>query len=172
LKEIILRYGEDPLAGRIARALVDSRDKNPVLSTLDLAERVSAAYPAKMRAKARNHPATRTFQALRMAVNRELEELEEFLKRIAGRMKPGARVVAISFHSLEDRLVKWAFRDEAKGCLCPRDQVVCVCGHVATLKILTKKPVTPSEDECAANPRARSAKLRAAERLERKEAAA
>ena len=171
LKEIILRYGEDPLAGRIARALVDSRDKNPVRTTLDLADRVSAAYPAKMRAKARNHPATRTFQALRMAVNRELEELKEFLKRIAGRMKPGARVVVVSFHSLEDRLVKWAFRDEAKGCLCPRDQVVCVCGHTATLKILTKKPITPSEDECAANPRARSAKLRAAERLGAQEAA-
>ncbi len=166
LKEIILRYGEDPMAGRIARALVESREKNPVLNTLDLAARVSAAYPAKMRAKARNHPATRTFQALRMAVNRELEELEEFLRRIVGRMKPGARLVVISFHSLEDRLVKWAFRTEAKGCLCPRGQAVCVCGHVATLKILTKKPVTPSQDECAANPRARSAKLRAAERIE------
>lgn len=165
LRRVIYRYGEEPLAGRIARFICNARDEEPIETTLQLAKIVEAAYPAKMRAKARNHPATKTFQALRMEVNRELDELTEFINRIIAYMKPGGRIAVISFHSLEDRIVKRAFRDEAKGCICPRHQPICVCGHVATLRILTKKPVMASEEENSVNPRARSAKLRVAEKL-------
>lgn len=165
LREIIRDYGEDPQAGRIARAIVAAREKAAITTTGRLAEVVAAAYPAKWRATARQHPATRTFQALRMAVNDELGELEEFVRLIPDYLAVGGRVAVISFHSLEDRLVKRAFRLEATDCLCPREQVVCVCGHKARLRILTKKPVMATEAEVAANSRARSAKLRAAERL-------
>jgi 16S rRNA (cytosine1402-N4)-methyltransferase len=165
LREIIREYGEDPQAGRIARAIVAAREKRPIAGTQELAAIVEAAYPAKWRATARQHPATRTFQALRMAVNAELEELEAFLERIPDYLRPGGRVAVIAFHSLEDRLVKRAFRREATGCVCPREQMVCVCGHVARLRVLTRKPVTPGPAEVAENPRSRSAKLRAAVRL-------
>ncbi|TVM19772.1 16S rRNA (cytosine(1402)-N(4))-methyltransferase [Oceanidesulfovibrio indonesiensis] len=165
LKAIIHQLGEEPMGGRIARAIIEARAKEPIENTARLADIVEQAYPAKWRATARRHPATRTFQALRMAVNRELEELACFLEHIVGRLAPGGRVVVISFHSLEDRAVKHAFRDEAKGCNCPRSVPRCRCGRVPRLKILTKKPLTPSDEEVAANSRARSAKLRAAERL-------
>lgn len=165
LREIIREFGEDPQAGRIARAIVAAREEAAITTTGRLAQIVAAAYPAKWRATARQHPATRTFQALRMAVNEELRELEEFLRAIPDYLAPGGRVAVISFHSLEDRLVKRAFRFEATGCICPREQVVCVCGHKPRLRILTKKPLVPGEAEIAANSRARSAKLRAAERL-------
>ncbi len=165
LKVIIGRYGEEPQGGRIARAILEARQKKPIETTLELAAIVENAYPAKLRAKARNHPATRTFQALRMEVNRELEELQEFLDRILPFLKPGARLAVISFHSLEDRIVKRSFKREAQGCLCPKEQVVCICGHVPQLEIVTKKPVMADEDETAVNPRARSAKLRVAEKL-------
>ena len=165
LCEIIREYGEDPQAGRIARAIVSAREKEAITTTTRLAEVVWQAYPAKWRATARQHPATRTFQALRMAVNEELAELEAFLKAIPDHLAPGGRVAVISFHSLEDRLVKRAFRAEATDCVCPREQVVCVCGHRARLRILTKKPVMAGEEEVRDNSRARSAKLRVAERL-------
>lgn len=165
LCEIIREYGEDPQAGRIARAIVSAREKEAITTTARLAEVVWQAYPAKWRATARQHPATRTFQALRMAVNEELAELEAFLKAIPDHLAPGGRVAVISFHSLEDRLVKRAFRAEATDCICPREQVVCVCGHRARLRILTKKPVMAGEEEVRDNSRARSAKLRVAERL-------
>jgi len=165
LRELIRDYGEDPQAGRIARAIVAAREKEPITRTLELAAIVEAAYPAKWRATARQHPATRTFQAIRMAVNAELVELEAFLERIPDVLRPGGRVAVIAFHSLEDRLVKRAFRREAAGCICPREQMLCVCGHAPRLRILTKKPVTPGEAEVAENSRSRSAKLRAAERL-------
>lgn len=165
LKKIIGRYGEEPQGGRISRAIVEARHKKPIETTGELAAIVENAYPAKLRAKARNHPATRTFQALRMEVNRELDELQEFLNRILPFLKPGARLAVISFHSLEDRIVKRAFKREAQGCLCPREQVICNCGHVPQLKILTKRPVTATEEELAVNPRSRSAKLRVAEKL-------
>jgi 16S rRNA (cytosine1402-N4)-methyltransferase len=165
LRELIREYGEDPQAGRIARAIVAAREEAAITTTKRLAEVVAQAYPAKWRATARQHPATRTFQALRMAVNEELRELEEFLRFIPDYLAPGGRVAVISFHSLEDRLVKRAFRHEATDCLCPREQIVCVCGHRARFRILTKKPVMAGEEEVAANSRARSAKLRVAERL-------
>jgi len=165
LRDLIRELGEEPQAGRIARAIVNEREKKPFESTVELARIVERAYPPKWRATARNHPATRTFQALRMAVNQELEELKDFLDRIVDHLNPGGRVAVISFHSLEDRLVKTAFRREASGCLCPPRQPYCTCGHVPRVRILTKKPLGPSEAEAAANPRARSAKLRAVERL-------
>lgn len=165
LRRIIWEYGEEPLAGKIARAIIRERERAPIESTARLAEVVALAYPPQRRRQARNHPATRTFMALRIAVNREVEELEEFLARIPLRMKPGARIAAISFHSLEDRLVKQAFKREAKGCVCPAGQAVCTCEPRPRLAILTKKPLGPSEREVAANPRSRSAKLRVAERV-------
>ncbi len=165
LARIIRAYGEDPLAGKIASAILKARDKGAITRTLQLAEIVRLAYPPKMRHTARNHPATRTFQGLRIAVNRETEELEHYLETIVGRLAPGARVAIISFHSLEDRAVKRAFLAAARGCHCPSHQLHCTCDGVAALKVLTRKPQTPSDDEMARNPRSRSAKLRVAERL-------
>ncbi len=165
LMDIIRIYGEDPMAGRIARAIDDARAEKRIESTLELARIVERAYPAKWRATSRNHPATRTFQALRMAVNGELDELETFLKKIVGLLRPGGRVAVITFHSLEDRMVKHFFREEATGCRCPRHVPVCVCGHTAALSVLTRKPLCASGEEMAANPRAGSAKLRVAEKV-------
>ncbi|WFS61981.1 16S rRNA (cytosine(1402)-N(4))-methyltransferase RsmH [Pseudodesulfovibrio thermohalotolerans] len=165
LARIIRVYGEDPLAGKIASAILRAREEKAITRTLQLAEIVRLAYPPKMRHTARNHPATRTFQGLRIAVNRELEELEQYLSSIIERLKPGARLAIISFHSLEDRAVKYAFRDAAKGCKCPPHQLHCTCGGVPEMKVLTKKPLIASQAERDANPRARSAKLRVAERL-------
>lgn len=165
LKHIIEEFGEDPMAGRIARAIDDARSARRIETTLELARIVERAYPAKWRAKSRNHPATRTFQALRMAVNEELGELEAFLRKSLDLLRPGGRVAVITFHSLEDRMVKHFFRDEATGCRCPRHVPQCVCGHVALLSVLTRKPVGPDAAEAAANPRAASAKLRVAERI-------
>jgi 16S rRNA (cytosine1402-N4)-methyltransferase len=165
LRKIIREFGEEPMAGRVAKAIVRYREEKPIKGTLELADIVAKAYPAKRRALSRNHPATKTFQALRIAVNHELDELQNFLDRIVGRLAPGARLAVLSFHSLEDRIVKWFFRREAKGCICPREYPVCQCGHEQRLRILTKKPVLPSEEEMAQNSRSRSAKLRVAERL-------
>ncbi|MDR2503656.1 MAG: 16S rRNA (cytosine(1402)-N(4))-methyltransferase RsmH [Deltaproteobacteria bacterium] len=165
LESILKKFGEEPMAGRIARAVAQSRAVRPLERTGDLAALVEKAYPPSWRAKARNHPATRTFQALRLAVNDELGQLRLFMERIVPRLNPGARVAIISFHSLEDRLVKHFFRTEAAGCLCPPHVRRCLCGHRPTLRLITKKALTPGEAELAANPRARSAKLRVAERL-------
>jgi len=165
LARIIRVYGEDPLAGKIASAILKARDKEAITRTLQLAQIVRIAYPPKMRHTARNHPATRTFQGLRIAVNRELEELEYYLKTIVGRLKPGGRVAIISFHSLEDRAVKHSFRDTARGCKCPPHQLHCTCGGVPEIKVLTKKPQIPTEEEMKVNARSRSAKLRVAEKL-------
>jgi len=165
LKDIIKEYGEDPMAGRIARAIDDARAKKRIESTLELAQIVERAYPGKWRACSRNHPATRTFQALRMVVNDELGELETFLRSAAALLRPGGRIAVISFHSLEDRMVKHFFRDEATGCRCPRHVPYCICGHKASLTVLTRKPVEASKSEAAANPRAGSAKLRVAEKV-------
>ena len=165
LARIIRVYGEDPLAGKIASAILKARETERITRTLRLAEIVRLAYPPKMRHTARNHPATRTFQGLRIAVNRETEELEYYLQTIVGRLKPGARLAIISFHSLEDRAVKHAFRDAAKGCKCPPHQLHCTCGGIPEMKVLTKRPLAASQAERDANPRARSAKLRVAEKL-------
>ncbi|XPV76820.1 MAG: 16S rRNA (cytosine(1402)-N(4))-methyltransferase RsmH [Desulfovibrio sp.] len=166
LAKIIREYGGDPMAGKIASAILRARDEEPITGTLRLAKVVELAYPPKMRRTARNHPATRTFQALRIAVNRELEELETFLDGIIDRLSPGARVCIISFHSLEDRIVKHTFKRLQKGCICPPRQMFCTCEKQPTIKILTKKPQIPTDEEIAVNPRSRSARLRVAERLE------
>lgn len=165
LAKIIGEFGEEPLAGRIARKIEAVRRTAPIASTLELADIVEQAYPPARRAKARNHPATRTFQALRMFVNDETGELQRFLADIVGYLTPGGRLVVISFHSIEDRIVKHFLRHQAKACHCPPRQPLCVCGHVPSLKILTKKPLMASRDEVLANSRSRSAKLRAAERI-------
>ena len=165
LKRIIGEYGQEPMAGRIARHIVQERHKGWIGSTGHLAKIVSLAYPGKRRAQSRNHPATKAFQALRIAVNRELEGLESLLAEMPRLLAPGARAVIISFHSLEDRIVKHGFRRQAKGCVCPPDQPVCTCEPKPRIKVLTKKPLLPGPEEIQANPRARSAKMRVAEVL-------
>lgn len=165
LKEIIARYGEEPQAGRIARCIVEGRGRKPIETTGELAALVQRAYPPAWRARARNHPATRTFQALRMAVNDELGELERFLGLILPRLAVGGRIAVISFHSLEDRIVKHTFREWARGCVCPPHLPVCVCGHAPEARVITVKPILPTPEEMAKNPRSASAKLRVAEKI-------
>ena len=165
LKNILWTYGEEPLAGRIARFIVDARSQRKIETTLDLARIVEKAYPPARRAKSRKHPATKTFQALRLAVNSELDNLRHFLDKILSFLAPKGRIGIISFHSLEDRIVKHFFKERAKACLCPPEVVVCQCDHRPELKILTRKPITAENKEIALNPRSRSAKLRVAERL-------
>jgi 16S rRNA (cytosine1402-N4)-methyltransferase len=164
LERIIREYGEERMAGRIARAITESRNLSPLRTTTDLAGAVVRALPRR-RGPARIHPATRTFQALRIAVNDELANLYRATAFGVERLKEGGRFSVISFHSLEDRIVKNAFRAGEKGCLCPPDLPVCACGRKPTLKVLTRKPVVPGEEEILENPRARSAKLRTAERI-------
>ena len=165
LKECIALLGEEPQAGRIARVIVEARQKASIDTTAELAALVEKAYPAAWRAKARRHPATRTFQALRMAVNDELGELRRFLDAILGYLPIGGRLAVITFHSLEDRMVKQAMRHWAEGCRCPRHVPVCVCHHQPEVRILFKKPVTAMPEELAVNPRSSSAKLRAVEKI-------
>lgn len=158
LAEIIAKHGEEVKARAIARAIVRSR---PLGTTLELANVVARAVGRSRRL----HPATRTFQALRIAVNEELEALSTVLPPIPAILAKGGRMAIISFHSLEDRLVKDFMVRESRDCLCPPEIVVCTCGHKRTLQILTKKPVRPSANEVAQNPRSRSAKLRVATRV-------
>lgn len=165
LRQLLWDYGEEPMAGRIARAIIKARETARIESTLELARIVAAAYPAKRRALSRNHPATKTFQALRLEVNQELREIEFFLERIVDYLRPGAHIAIISFHSLEDRIVKRAFRKESTGCLCPREYPLCQCGHEKKLRLPFRKPLIPGEEEMRANSRSRSAKLRVAERI-------
>ena len=165
LKRIIADLGEEPQAGRIARCIAEERRKNPIDSTRQLAVLVERAYPPAWRAKARNHPATRTFQALRMTVNNELGELQRFLERALSRLRVGGRLAVISFHSLEDRMVKHAMRQWTRDCICPRHLPRCICRHAPEARILTKKPVCASSEEVAGNPRASSAKLRVVEKI-------
>lgn len=165
LKECIATLGEEPQAGRIARVIVEARQKASIDTTAELAALVEKAYPAAWRARARRHPATRTFQALRMAVNDELGELRRFLDGILSRLSLGGRLAVITFHSLEDRMVKQAMRHWAEGCRCPRHVPVCVCRHVPEVRLLHKKPLQADAEELARNPRASSAKLRAVEKI-------
>jgi 16S rRNA (cytosine1402-N4)-methyltransferase len=164
LTDIIFRYGEERWARRIAKFIVAARSEAPILSTGQLAAIISGAIPRKAQEE-RLHPATRTFQALRIAVNQELASLETLLGTTVDLLAPGGRMVVISFHSLEDRIVKESFRSFTGRCICPRSLPRCSCGARAQLKVLTSKPVTAAADEVAVNPRARSAKLRAVERL-------
>lgn len=165
LKKIIQIYGEEPQAGRIAKYIIRERQKSPITDTLQLADIVRNAYPPVWRKKARRHPATRTFQALRIAVNEELAQLERFLNSILAYIKPGGRLAIISFHSLEDRIVKNTMRRWAQACICPPSQPFCNCDHKPEVRILYKKPLVADLMEVAENPRSSSARLRAIEKL-------
>ena len=163
LARVIREYGEERWASRIAAFIVAARARRPVATTFELVEIIKDAIPAAAR-RTGPHPARRTFQALRIEVNRELEVLEEALRAAVRWLTPKGRIVVISYHSLEDRTVKRVFADLSKGCTCPPEIPVCVCGSEPVLRVLTSRAVMPSAEEVEANPRSRSAKLRAAEK--------
>jgi 16S rRNA (cytosine1402-N4)-methyltransferase len=162
LEKILKVYGEEPRARRVAAAIVEARRRAPIETTAELAAIISRAKGGR---PGERHPATQSFQALRIAVNLELDELERFLADGYELLNPGARLVVISFHSLEDRLVKTAFRKWSRACICPPRAPVCTCGWSRKAKLLTPRPVTPGAAEIEHNPRARSAKLRAIEKI-------
>ena len=164
LAEIISRYGEDKSAVRIAKGIVKAREEKPIETTLELAEIIRESVPAAVR-RAEGHPARRTFQALRIAVNGELDALKKGLTAAFGLLKPGGRLSVITFHSLEDRIVKQQMNKWCEGCTCPKDFPVCVCGNKPKGKLIYKKGLAPSEEELRENPRARSARLRVIEKL-------
>ena len=165
LTALFRRYGEEPKAGRIARAIVEARREAPIETAEELAALVERVLPRNPRQPRRTHPATRVFQALRIAVNEELEALEAGLAVAVDLLRPGGRLVVLSYHSLEDRIVKRFFAAERRGCVCPPELPVCVCGRNPRLRLLTRRSVTPTAEEVAAHPRSRSARMRAAERL-------
>lgn len=163
LYRIIRDYGEDRFAKNIAKHIVRARSERPIGTTGELNEIIKAAIPAKMRVNG-GHPSKRTFQAIRIACNRELEILTESLDMLIGLLNPGGRLCIITFHSLEDRIVKSAFRKQENPCTCPSDFPVCVCGNQSKGKVITRKPILPGERELAENKRSKSAKLRVFER--------
>jgi 16S rRNA (cytosine1402-N4)-methyltransferase len=165
LAALFRRYGEEPFAGRIARAIVAARAVAPVRTAEELAALVERVAPSRAPGRRRIHPATRVFQALRIAVNEELEALETGLAAALDLLRPGGRLVVLSYHSLEDRIVKRFFQAERKGCVCAPEAPVCVCGRAPRLRLVTSKGLVPGEAEIVANPRARSARLRTAERI-------
>lgn len=165
LRLMLATAGEEPLALPIARAIVSTRTSTPITTPEQLAQIVAGVYHQHFSRPSRIHPATRTFQALRITVNGELDALRDFLPQAVSTLAPGGRIAIVSFHSLEDRIVKDFFRQASRDCLCPPNSPICRCGHTAQLKIVTKKPIVPSSKELVANPRSRSAKLRVAERL-------
>jgi 16S rRNA (cytosine1402-N4)-methyltransferase len=164
LYRIIKEYGEERFARRIAGKIAEYRKSAPITTTGQLVGIILSAMPDRFR-HGPIHPATRTFQALRIATNGELENIEEALPQALELLKPGGRIAVASFHSLEDRIVKRFFKKESIDCHCPPSAPQCVCGHKAGLKIITKKPVEPTEDEIRDNPKSRSAKLRVAEKI-------
>ena len=165
LTALFRRYGEEPKAARVARAIVDVRRSAPIRTADELAAIIGRVLPPNPRHPRRTHPATRVFQALRIAVNEELEALEAGLGAALGLLRPGGRLVVLSYHSLEDRIVKRFIAAERRGCVCPPEVPICVCGRNPRLRLITRPSLTPTAVEIAANPRARSARLRAAERL-------
>ena len=163
LRRILFEYGEERYAPAIARAIVKAREEVPIETTLQLAEIIRSAQPAAAR-REKQHPAKRSFQAIRIAVNDELGALPPMMRGAVRCLNPGGRICVITFHSLEDRLIKRAMQDLAKGCICPPDFPVCVCGRKPMVSLVTRKPILPGRQELDENPRARSAKLRIAER--------
>ncbi len=165
LAALFRRYGEEPSAWRIAQAVVAERTMHPIRTAEELAALVEHTLPGNPRIRRRIHPATRVFQALRIAVNEELDALEEGLTAAVDLLRPGGRIVVLSYHSLEDRIVKRFLAAERRGCTCAPEAPVCVCGKTPRLRLVTRPSLTPTDEEVSANPRARSARLRAAERL-------
>ena len=165
LRRILFEYGEERYAPAVARAIVRARETRPVETTLELVDIIKSAMPpAALREK--QHPAKRSFQAIRIAVNGELDALPPMLRAAVEGLNPGGRLAVITFHSLEDRIVKRTLQDMARGCTCPPNFPVCVCGKKPKVKLITRKPIVSGEEELAENPRARSAKLRVAEKCE------
>ncbi len=164
LARIIFEYGEERFSRKIAQRIVQRRTQSPIESTLELSEIIKSAMPAASKAEG-HHPAKRTFQAIRIEVNSELSIIAPTIEAIAKRLNPGGRISIITFHSLEDRAVKNAYAALSSGCICPKDFPICVCGHKPEIKTVNKKPILPSETELETNPRARSAKLRIAEKI-------
>ena len=162
---LLRRYGEEPFAGRIARAIVETRRTAPIRTAEELASVVARVAPSRAPGRRRIHPATRVFQALRIAVNEELESLQAGLAAAVDLLRPGGRLVVLSYHSLEDRIVKRFLQAERRGCTCPPEAPICVCGRQPRLRLLSPKGLVPTPAEITANPRARSARLRAAERI-------
>ena len=163
LRRILFEYGEERYAPAVAGAIVRARDKRPIETTLELVEIIKSAMPpAALREK--QHPAKRSFQAIRIAVNGELDALPPMLRAAVDGLNPGGRLAVITFHSLEDRIVKTGLAAFSRGCTCPPDFPVCVCGKTPDVRLVSRKPILPSEQEVAENPRARSAKLRVAEK--------
>ena len=164
LNRILWDYGEEKYARRITRAIINKREKKPIESTLELSNIIKSAMPSQA-LREKQHPAKRSFQAIRIAVNDELGAVAKMAETVPDRLLPGGRLCIISFHSLEDRIVKSAIAARENGCTCPREAPICTCGFVKTLKSVYRKPILPSEEEIENNPRARSAKLRVAERV-------
>ena len=164
LRRILYDYGEEKFARNIAANIVKQRSERPIETTLELAELVKGSMPKAAR-EGGHHPAKRTFQAIRIEVNAELSSIPPALDAAVHALNPGGRVAVITFHSLEDRLVKQKFAALSSGCTCPREFPVCVCGKKPVVRVITKKPVTAGEDELEVNPRSRSAKLRVAEKI-------
>ena len=165
LRRILYEYGEERYAPAIARGIVRARESRPVETTTELVDIIRAAMPARA-LREKQHPAKRTFQAIRIAVNGELDALEPMLNAAVEHLRPGGRLAVITFHSLEDRIVKGAFKAFMQGCVCPPEFPVCVCGRKPKVRAVTRKPVTADERELQANPRSRSAKLRVVEKLD------
>ena len=166
IAKAIKDFGEEPWAVQIARVICDRRQQAPIETTGQLVELIDRAIPKKVRAKDGSHPARRTFQGIRIAVNDELAPLERAIDDFVDLLNPAGRLCIIAFHSLEDRIVKNAFRRLMNPCTCPKHMPICVCGQVPSIKIITRKPITAGAEELAENPRARSATLRVAEKLE------
>ena len=164
LKKILYEYGEERFAPAIAAAIVRAREKSPIETTAELSDLIKYAMPPAAR-EGGHHPAKRSFQAIRIEVNSELDVIEPAIRGAVSLLKKGGRIAIITFHSLEDRIVKQTFADLARGCDCPKEFPVCVCGKKPILKQVNKKPILPSREELEENPRSRSAKLRVAERI-------
>ena len=163
LRRILFEYGEERYAPAIAKRICQHREQKPIKTTLELADIIRSAMPASA-LREKQHPAKRSFQAIRIAVNDELGELPPMLDAAEKNLKPGGRLAVITFHSLEDRIVKKKLQELAQGCICPPEFPVCVCGRKPKVKLITRKPIVSGEEELAENPRARSAKLRVAEK--------
>lgn len=164
IARILHDYGDERYAKRIAAAIVARRQDKEIETTLELVDVIKSAMPAAA-LREKQHPAKRSFQAIRIAVNDELSAVSQMMETAPDRLKPGGRLCVISFHSLEDRIIKNAIHERENGCTCPREAPVCTCGFVQTLRSVTRKPVTPTDEELVLNPRSRSAKLRVAERV-------